>query len=82
MNVAGKQEYLAERADKLTNIFRQIFANPAVLQAPGMGKLFNEIIESAGFSPIEFSSFTAPVQQMNKPQETTTPAPQPLPVTA
>lgn len=59
MNIAGKQADLAERADKLTNIFRQIFANPQILMMPGMGKLFNEIIESSGFSPVDFSSFTS-----------------------
>jgi hypothetical protein len=58
MNIAGKQKDLARNADKLTNIFRQIIAAPQVLQMPGMGKLFNEIIENSGFSPIDFTSFT------------------------
>lgn len=65
VNVAGKQKNMVEVVDKLTNIFRQIFANPAVLQMPGMGKLFNEIIESAGLSPLDFSSFTK--QQLPQP---------------
>ena len=61
MNIAGKQSDLAKNADKLTNIFRTVVANPQVLQAPGMAKLFNEIIEDSGFSPIDFSDFTRKV---------------------
>lgn len=60
MNIVGKQKNLSKNADKLTNIFRQIFANPQILAMPGMAKLFNEIIESSGFSPVDFSSFTKP----------------------
>lgn len=78
INVAGKQKGLAERADKLTNIFREIIANPQVMQVPGAGKLFNEIIESSGFSPIDFTQFTKPIvspiqepqlQEANAPQQ-------------
>lgn len=58
VNIAGKQKNLAKNADKLTNIFRQVIANPQVLAIPGMGKLFNEIIESSGFSPVDFSMLT------------------------
>ncbi len=58
VNIAGKQKYLARNADKLTNIFRQIIAAPGILQQPGMAKLFNEIIENSGFSPINFAGFT------------------------
>lgn len=66
VNVAGKQKYLARNADKLTNIFRQIIADPTILQQPGMAKLFNEIIENSGFSPINFSAFTKPVGAATK----------------
>jgi hypothetical protein len=64
INVAGKQKNLAKNADSLTNIFRQIIAAPQVLQLPGMGKLFNEIIENSGFSPMDFTDITKmqPVQ--------------------
>lgn len=63
VNIAGKQKDLAKNADKLTNIFRQILINPAVLQEPGMGKLFNEILENSGFSAVDFTSFTKQPQQ-------------------
>jgi len=59
-NIAGKQKNLAEYVSKLNAIFRQVFANPAILQAPGMAELFNNILESSGISPINFSSLTMP----------------------
>lgn len=57
INVAGKQKDLDKMVDKLTNIFRQIIANPGIFQqVPGLAKTFNEIIEYSGLSPIDFSS--------------------------
>lgn len=70
INVAGKQEYLNDRVVKLTNVFRQIIANPAILQIPGMAKLFNEIIESAGLSPINFAGLTKEQLQALQPAPT------------
>lgn len=58
VNVAGKQKDLSAMTDKLTNIFRQIIANPQVLQIPGIAKVFNQILESAGLDPADFSSLT------------------------
>lgn len=66
VNILGKQKDLYGMTDKLVNIFRDIVRNPGVLQAPGMGKLFNEIIESSGFSPIDFSVMTR-AQQVTAP---------------
>lgn len=75
-NIAGKQKYMAETVAKLNGVFRQIFANPAILQAPGMSELFNNILESSGLSPINFASFTkpqeAPVQSPVQPELTPT----------
>lgn len=75
MNVAGKQKDLVKMADGLTNIFRQVVANPSILAMPGMGKLFNEIVEYSGFSPLDFTSFTkvdapvvSPIQQVQEQQ--------------
>src|SRR6185312_8895933 len=68
-DVAGKQKDLKGDADKLTNIFRQIIQSPQVFQIPGMAKLFNEIIESSGFSPVDFSGMT------NLPPAAAQPAP-------
>lgn len=72
VNIKGKQRRLAEDADKLTNIIREILKNPqAFQQVPGLGKVFNELLEDSGLSPIDFSTITAPVEQE-----------EPLPVTA
>lgn len=69
INVAGKQKDLGKLASGLTNIFRQIFAAPQVLQDPGMSKLFNEIVEASGFSPVNFQGLeVVPAKQMQQPQ--------------
>lgn len=84
VDVAGKQYNLQDRADKLTNIFRQIIANPQIFQVPGMAKLFNEIIESSGFSPVDFNGFTsmpAPVATTTQPTTTVQPQITPQPIT-
>lgn len=67
VNIAGKQRDLSKITAGLTNIFRQIFANPqgfqATMQIPGMAKTFNEIIEYSGLSPVDFSGIDrAPAQ--------------------
>ena len=61
INIAGKQYNLHEKVQKLTNIFRQVLAAPQVLQDPKMAQLFNNIIESSGLDPIDFSGYKAPV---------------------
>jgi uncharacterized membrane protein len=67
-NIKGKQKRMAENADKITNIIRQILANPgAIAQVPGVGKAFNELLEQSGMSPIDFSQVTAPVQAVEEP---------------
>lgn len=67
IDVANQQYDLNDRATKLTNIFRQVVANPQILQVPGMAKLFNEIIESSGFSPVDFSGITTAAPAAAKP---------------
>jgi len=76
-NIAGKQKYMAETVAKLNGIFRQVFANPAILQNPPLAKLFNDILESSGLSPINFASLTtqpqeAPIQSPVQPELTPT----------
>jgi hypothetical protein len=58
VTVKGKSKDLAVKTDKLVNIFRQIIANPAVLQIPAMAGIFNQIIESSGLNPVDFASIT------------------------
>lgn len=63
VNVAGKQSYLAQMTDKLSNIFRQVIANPQILQIPQFAKIFNQILESSGISPVDFTTMVMPDQQ-------------------
>lgn len=67
INVAGKQSYLAQMTDKLSNVFRQVISNPQVLQIPAFAKIFNEILESSGISPVDFS--TMPEKLPTQPTE-------------
>ena len=62
VNIAGKQADLVGKVDKLTNIFRFVFAsyNPqtgqfAALQNPTMLKLFRQILELSGLDASMFS---------------------------
>ena len=71
-NIAGKQKDFTKMVNGLNNVFRTVFANPAILQNPGMAQLFNEIIEYSGLSPVDFTSFTTP--QPTQPQQPTQPA--------
>lgn len=58
VNIAGKQKDLALISDKLTNIFRQVISNPQVLQNPAIAKIFNELLEYSGLSPVDFVGLT------------------------
>lgn len=69
VNIAGKQKDLSKMTDKLVNIFRQIIANPVILQNPALAKIFNEILEYSGLSPVDFSGI----------KDIATPAPTPQP---
>lgn len=71
VNVAGKQKYLAQHADKITNIIREVIRNPqAFTQVPGIAKSFNQLLEASGLSPIDFSSMVkaAETGQVNQGQ--------------
>lgn len=70
VNIAGKQRNMAQNADKITNILREVLANPqAFQQIPGVGKVFNELLEESGLSSIDFTEITTPpVQPTQTPQ--------------
>lgn len=70
VDIAGAQKNLGLVVDKLSNIFRQIFINPTILQDPRAQKVFNKILEYSGLSQIDFSSFTPPAEVIS--QETKT----------
>jgi hypothetical protein len=70
VNIAGKQKNLAQTTDKLVNIFRQMLStyNPqtgtfAIFDDPRMAKIFNEIIEYSGLSPIDFYQSPKQIKQ-------------------
>lgn len=76
VNIKGKQRAMAQNADKLTKVIREIIANPqAFSQIPGIGKAFNELLEESGMSPINFSRVTVPVEVEKVPMQA-----QPAPV--
>jgi len=65
INVAGKQKYLARDADKLSKLISMVIANPqAFASIPGLAKSFNQLIESSGMNPIDFTSMIQGVQQV------------------
>lgn len=72
VNIKGKQKNMINQADKLTNVIRAVMANPqAFSQIPGMSKIFNELLENSGLSPVDFSQITMPqqpqqIEQSNK----------------
>lgn len=62
--IKGKQKDLSGFVDSISNVFKTIFANPAVLQDPTMNKLLNQILTASGLEPIEVSATPQqPVQQ-------------------
>lgn len=58
VSVAGKSKDLSHHTDALVNVFRQIIANPQVLTIPAMARIFNDILESSGLEPADFSGIT------------------------
>lgn len=54
--ISGEQRNNALVAEKLSSIFSQIAQNPGILDNPDMRKLFNEILEASGVSPLSISS--------------------------
>jgi len=62
VNIAGKQANLAENADKLSNLIRTFLQAGVPLQT--MTKPINELLESSGLSPINFTAITKPPIQV------------------
>ncbi len=81
IDIKGKQKDLAKVADSITNIIREVIANPqAFSQIPGIAKAFNEVVEASGLSPIDFSGITKlpppnPQPSPIQPQQVQPPAP-------
>jgi hypothetical protein len=63
VNVAGKQRYMAQNADKISKLIGNILANPqAFAMIPGLGTAYNQLLEESGMNPIDFSNIIAGVQ--------------------
>ena len=57
-SIANRQANITKNMTSLVNIFRTIATSGGqILNAPGMGELFNQIIELSGLSPVDFTSF-------------------------
>lgn len=70
VNIKGKQKYMAQNADKITNIIREVLRNPqAFQQVPGIAKVFNQLLEDSGLSPVDYSPVISPVQPEAAPVE-------------
>lgn len=71
VNVAGKQRYMAQNADRLSKLISNILQNPqAFAQIPGLAKAYNELLEESGMSAIDFSGFIKETQQTQLPKAT------------
>ena len=74
LSIAGKQKNLAGLSDKILSIVEVAMTNPqfrASLEANGMTKNFNDLLEYSGLSPADFSTVanTQPVlSPMQQPQ--------------
>lgn len=66
-NIAGKQKNLSKLTDKLVNIVRQVIAAPQIMDDPRFAKMFNEILEASGLSPIDFYQRPQQLSQLTKP---------------
>lgn len=79
--ITGENKNNAFIAEKLSAIFAQIAQNPALLNDPLMERLFNEIIEVSGISPMSFSTLRRQAQQPAPTQPVASPPAQVLPTT-
>lgn len=79
VNIKNKQKDLAEVNQKLSNIVRTFISDPR-FQNEDMGKILLELFETAGLSPLNFSSFgkvftaRSPQPMQSKPELEAEPA--------
>ena len=81
IDISGKQKDLSLWTEKLLGVFRQIIGSTdpntgeSILSNPSFAKLFNQIVEASGLSPVDFEGFTT-AQPNNQAVEQATPQPQ------
>lgn len=69
VNVTGEEKNKALMAEKMGAVFSQIAQNPGLLDDPRMSKLFNEILEASGLSPLAYSTKKMPAPPTNVPAQ-------------
>lgn len=71
INIKGKQKDMQKYAASITNIFREVMRDPEGFRNSGLGKVFNELLENTGFSPINFADVTKaiPVEAPTQPTQ-------------
>ena len=78
ISIRNKQKNLAEVVSKLNSVFRTLFtpgAIQAIQQNEGLSELLNNILESGGMSPVNFSSFTQPMTEPTSQPNISQPSP-------
>lgn len=78
VNIVGKQKYIASMVDKLVNVMRQLISNPQALDDPRVAKIYNQILEYSGFSPIDYGVPNTRKQVEEAPPESRAPVSQQL----
>lgn len=86
INIAGKQKNLADLSDKVMGIIQAAMANPmnfqAAMKIPGMASMFNDVLEFAGISQVDFAAIasmpTPQLPQPGQPQQPQQPQPSPI----
>lgn len=72
VSIAGKSKNLGKATDTIVNILKFAFSNPQgfamTMQIPGMAASFNQIIEFAGLSPVDFSDIGKMTMAQPQPQ--------------
>jgi len=82
ISIKNKQKNLADVVNKLNSVFRTLFtpgAIQAVQQNKGLSELLNNILESGGMSPVNFSSFTQPMTEPTANPNISQPSPMQAP---
>ena len=84
VSVAGKSKNLGKAMDVIVNIFRFAMSNPqgfmATMSIPGMGESFNQILEYAGLSQVDFSDMSKAQKMMAEQAKQAKPQPTPSPI--
>ena len=78
VDTTGEQKNKSVMMETLFNIFQVIAKNPAILQDPTLARIFNQMLETAGVSPVFLSNDGG----SSIPSSTTTPMPTEIAPTA